>query len=341
MPDRQTLATHFLDANGWRNGTVTLLAGDASNRKYFRVRDVDGHPNAVLMDAPEDRGEDVRPFIDIANALIAQDLSAPQIYAQDIANGFLLLEDLGDDLFSTICARDGSQEPTLYRAATDVLIALHAAAPPQLETYTPTLMADLAAQSVDWYALGRETSKGSDKRAILKSAIEDALRPSADEFTVTILRDYHAQNLLWLPERNGPARVGLLDFQDAMIGHPTYDLVSLLQDARRDVSQQTQAATLDYFISESGFDPQHTRQAYAAMGIQRNLRILMVFARLSLHFGKMEYVDLIPRTWAHLQNNLAQPGFEALQDAVTQALPEPTETHLMELKEKCGTHPTR
>ena len=114
MPDRQTLATHFLNANGWRNGTVTLLAGDASNRKYFRVRDVDGHPNAVLMDAPEDRGEDVRPFIDIAKALIAQDLSAPQIYAQDIANGFLLLEDLGDDLFSTICARDGSQEPTLY-----------------------------------------------------------------------------------------------------------------------------------------------------------------------------------------------------------------------------------
>ncbi|MEL7211267.1 MAG: phosphotransferase [Pseudomonadota bacterium] len=341
MTDRGALAATFLSANGWGGGRVSLLAGDASNRKYFRVRDVPDKPNAVLMDAPEERGEDVRPFVKIADFLIRNELAAPAIYASDPNQGFLLLEDLGDDLFSTICAREPRQEASLYKAATDTLIALHKVTPPELKVYSPDLMADLATQSVDWYALGREGRVAPEKRAAVQVAMADALRPFKDEFSVAILRDYHAQNLLWLPHRKGSTRVGLLDFQDAMLGHPTYDLVSLLEDARRDVSPETQDATLAYFIRQSGRNPEKTRAAYAAMGAQRNLRILMVFTRLSLHFGKADYIDLIPRTWAHLQGNLAQPGFDALRVAVAEALPPPTEKHLTELKEKCGTHPTR
>ncbi len=341
MTDRSTLATQFLTSNGLGGGTVTLLAGDASNRKYFRVRDVPGQPDAVLMDAPKERGEDVEPFVKIADFLTAQNLSAPLIYAKHITHGFLLLEDLGDDLFSTVCADDPAREAALYQAATDALIALHKAPPPQLDPYAPALMADLAAQSVDWYALGHEGGVDPARRDAVSTAMQHALAPFAEDFTVTILRDYHAQNLLWLPTRDGPSRVGLLDFQDAMIGHPTYDLVSLLEDARRDVSPETQEATLAYFIDQTSRDPAETRAAYAAMGAQRNLRILMVFARLSLHFGKPDYVDLIPRTWAHLQRNLKQPGLATLREAVANALPEPTPSHLTELKEKCGTHPTR
>ncbi|WP_224824257.1 aminoglycoside phosphotransferase family protein [Cognatishimia sp. MH4019] len=341
MTDRSTLATQFLTSSGWGGGTLTLLAGDASNRKYFRLRDVPNKPDAVLMDAPEERGEDVQRFIKVADFLWSQNLSAPEIYAKDIPHGFLLLEDLGDDLFSTICLDGSSKETALYQAAADALIALHKAPPPTLDPYAPGLMAELAAQSVDWYALGREGGVDPAKRSAVLSRMEDALSAFSKDFTVTILRDYHAQNLIWLRDREGPARVGLLDFQDAMIGHPTYDLVSLLEDARRDVSPQTQEATLTYFIDQTGRDPVETRAAYATMGAQRNLRILMVFARLSLHFRKPDYVGLIPRVWAHLQGNLAQPGLEGLRDAVTDALPEPTSSHLTKLKEKCGTHPTR
>lgn len=341
MTDRTILANRFLDAAGWGGAEVSILAGDASNRKYFRVKGAIGKPDAVLMDAPQERGEDVRPFIKIATFLMENGLSAPRLYAQDVRNGYLLLEDLGDDLFSDVCTTNTEQEPALYQAATDALMALHNCVPPSLATYGPTLMAGLAADAADWYALGREGRVDAHLKSALGDAMDAALRPHAAQFKVTILRDYHAQNLLWLPDRAGPAKVGLLDFQDAMIGHPTYDLVSLLEDARRDVSAETQAATLAYFISETGSDPAEVRTAYAVMGAQRNLRILMVFARLSLHFGKPDYVDLIPRTWAHLQGNLQHPSLKAVRDAVTKTLPEPTPAHLSELKEKCGTHPTR
>ena len=341
MADRKALATAFLNVSGWRNAAVSILAGDASNRKYFRVRDVPGKPDAVLMDAPKERGEDVEPFLKMSRFLTESDLSAPRIYAKDTANGFLLIEDLGDDLFSTLCADAPEQEATLYRTAVDVLIAIHKTPPPPLETYAPALMADLGAQAVEWYALGREGRVSSEQHEALRGALQDVLDLFAADFSVTILRDYHAQNLLWLPDRQNAARVGLLDYQDAMIGHPTYDLVSLLEDARRDVSPKTQSAVLDYFIAQTGADPNLPRSAYNAMGAQRNLRILMVFARLSLHFGKPDYVDLIPRTWAHLQHNLTHPDLGTLKRIIDDVLPDPTPAHLSELKEKCGTHPTR
>ncbi len=155
-----------------------------------------------------------------------------------------------------------------------------------------------------------------------------------------VQRDYHAENLLWLPERDGAARVGLLDFQDAAAGHPAYDLVSLLEDARRDVTQATVAAAKAHYLALTGFDPAQFDLAYAAMGAQRNLRILGVFARLSLHFGKPGYVDLIPRVWDHLRTDLAHPSLAELRGLVQAALPDPSVAKLQELKDRCGTVPT-
>jgi hypothetical protein len=157
---------------------------------------------------------------------------------------------------------------------------------------------------------------------------------------VLALRDFHAENLVWLPDRAGVARVGLLDFQDAEAGHPAYDLVSLLKDARRDLAPGLEQEMIDRFLSRTGCDPERFAAAYAALGAQRNLRILGVFARLSMHFGKPHYVDLIPRVWAHLTASLRHPALAPLARRVADDLPEPTPDILASLKEQCATVPT-
>jgi len=158
------------------------------------------------------------------------------------------------------------------------------------------------------------------------------LAQHAADATVVIQRDYHAENLLWLPDRDGVARVGLLDFQDAMLGHPAYDLVSLLQDARRDVPAEIELSMTRRFIDRSGVDEHGFRTAYAVLGVQRNLRILGVFARLSLDYGKPHYVDLIPRVWAHLRRGVDHPAMAPVADLLLQTLPLPTADNLNRLK---------
>jgi len=157
---------------------------------------------------------------------------------------------------------------------------------------------------------------------------------------VLIQRDFHAENLLWLPNRTGVQRVGLLDFQDARTGHPAYDLVSLLKDARRDVPAKVERAMIARYVQNTNSDPRAFDAAYQLLGVQRNLRILGVFARLSLHFNKPHYVDLIPRTWAHLMQGLSHPALKKLRDQVLKDLPPPTPENLTVLKEKCASIPT-
>ncbi|MFT6104726.1 MAG: aminoglycoside/choline kinase family phosphotransferase [Paracoccaceae bacterium] len=330
----------FLSKCGWGNAQRAALAGDASNRRYERL--TRKNDRAVLMDAPPDKNEGIRPFIYIAQHLTALGLSAPQIMASDPQHGFLLLEDLGDDLFARLLLQHPEQEASLYQAATDVLLALHQAPlPTGLSCYTPELMAGLGTLAIDWYAhQGPPDPQNPDHRA-LRGALEEALSRHAADCSVLIQRDYHSENLLWLPDRTGPAQVGLLDFQDAMLGHPAYDLVSLLTDARRDVTPQTQTTALDYYITRSNQPDAPFRTAFATLSVQRNLRILGVFARLSLHSGKPHYIDLIPRVWTHLQAGLAHPDLTALRLIIKHSLPAPTPQLLQGLKDKCGTIPTR
>jgi aminoglycoside/choline kinase family phosphotransferase len=316
MPDRDAQIDAFLRRAGWSAARRRPLAGDASNRRYLRLLG-DAGATAVLMDAPPERGEDVRPFLTIARHLAGLGLSAPAVLAEDAAAGLLLLEDLGDGLFARL-ATDPATEAMLYLAAAETLAALHGAPPPDgLVRFTPDTMADLARLLFDWYAPG---AQGDEE---LVSLLREALARTAPEPTVLSLRDFHAENLIWLPDRAGPARVGLLDFQDAVIAHPAYDLVSLLHDARRDVGDATRAATIRRFLDLTGHEAAPFMAAAAALSAQRNLRILGVFARLAGRDGKTSYLRFLPRVWQNLNRDLDHPGLSRLRDAALRLLPPP------------------
>ena len=338
MADRLDLAKAFLNRTDWASAHSSLLAGDASNRKYFRLT-LPTQETAVLMDAPPDKGEDTRPFVAIAEYLGGLGLSAPRILAADDEAGFLLLEDLGDALFARVMIQDPALEQNLYEVATDVLVELHGHAPPAgLATYDPDIMADMAALAFDWYATGAD-APAQAARDQAHRMLREILTMVAPDAPVLIQRDYHAENLLWLPEREGIARVGLLDFQDAMRGHKAYDLVSLLQDARRDVPPAIETEIIDRYLAATGMNPEDFRTAYFVLGAQRNLRILGVFARLCLRDGKQGYIDLIPRVWSYLERDLAHPALAGLNTLIKHALPAPDPDKLRKLKEKCATIP--
>lgn len=336
MPDRQTNMTAFLAHSGWGSAKRNTIAGDASNRRYDRLTAANGE-TAVLMDAPPDKGEDIQPFTDIADYLLRSGLSAPRIFAQDAVNGFLILEDLGDDIYARVLECDPHMELDLYSAATDVLLHLHRQPVIDLAPYDAPLMAGLAANAFDWYQLGTTGRVDLDQRATFKAEMRNQLDPLDAHPRVVVQRDYHAENLLWLPSRNDVQRVGLLDFQDAMLCHPAYDLVSILQDARRDVSPDIEEAMIQRYCAarpDPGFE-----DAYARLGIQRNMRILFIFARLSMAFSKPHYVDYIPRVWAHIQRMLTKPGLGYLAQTINETLPAPTKPLLQRLKDQCGQHP--
>ncbi len=334
MTDRTTQANQFLSHSGWGQSARALLAGDASNRRYVRLTQPTGE-TAILMDAPPDRGEDVRPFVNIADYLGSNGFSAPKIYHQDPDQGFLLIEDLGDDLFARLIKADPASELRLYRAATDLLVDLHAAPPITLPLCDASWLTDMAGLVFEYYATGPADAATAQFRDLFFP-----LAAQLDEIEKTvILRDYHAENLLWLPDREGIARVGLLDFQDALLGHPAYDLVSVLQDARRDLSPALEAAMIDHYLTRSSLDAASFRTAYALLGAQRNLRILGVFARLCLRDGKTHYVDLIPRVWRYVMRNLAHPSLAPLAGLINTTLPPPSDDYLEHLKSRCATTP--
>lgn len=314
----------FLRAAGWGGAEVRPLAGDASFRRYERVWR--GNDRAVLMDAPPDK-EDVRPFLRVDRLLRRMGFSAPEVLAEDAAGGFLLLEDLGDDLF-TLLARDAALEAEIYAAAIDLLAALHRHHPadmPELAGLPPQDHALLAAgleTFLDWYwpaAFG--TPAGAAVRAGFLQPWRDLLeqvRPgdAAAAGDVLVMRDFHADNLLWLPGRSGPARVGLLDFQDAVLGHPAYDLVSLLDDVRRDVPRPLSESLRRRYLEVAGIAGDAAAQSrfeagYAIFGAQRNIRILGVFVRLWRRDGKARYLDYLPRVWAMLDLALRHPALAA------------------------------
>lgn len=329
--ERDTQLQAFLTLSGWAKAPRSTLAGDASNRRYDRL----DHPElgrAVLMDAPPSKGEDTRPFIKIATHLRNAGLSAPQIIARDTTHGFLIIEDLGDDLFARVLERDPAPEHTLYIAATDALKAAQDAAPPQdLHPYGAEAMAQTGRLAADWY-LKFTTPDAPDIGQELQDRLRALLTTHLTGPEVLVQRDYHAENLLWLPQRDGPARVGLLDFQDAMLGHPAYDLASLLKDARRDVDPVVQQACIDHFITQTGADPYAFKAAYAACSAQRNLRIVGVFARLCIRDGKPHYPDLLPRVWANLISDFEHPALQEFGTWVTNILPPPTPQIIARIK---------
>ena len=290
-------AAAFLAAHGWAGATVVPLAGDASFRRYFRVADAARH--AVLMDAPPPH-EDTHPFLAVAHWLSAHGFAAPAILAADRDLGLVLLEDFGDARMKEAIDADPAAETALYERAVDTLVDLrrHAAAP--VPPYDAAVLHREADLFVDWYcpAVGLDVAR-SGWTAAWDAVIHRALAAEP----VTVLRDYHAENLMVLSP-DGP--LGLLDFQDALAGHAAYDLVSLLQDARREVDPAVEDAMLARYRAATG-ESGAFRDAYHLLGAHRNAKILGIFTRLWRRDGKRRYPALCPRVWTYLERDLSQP----------------------------------
>jgi aminoglycoside/choline kinase family phosphotransferase len=303
-------APDFLAACGWEGARIEPLAGDASFRRYFRILHKDGR-RAVLMDAPPPH-EDPRPFVAVAEWLASIGLSAPELLARDLDQGLLLLGDFGDDRLRERLDVDAAREEELYTVATDVLVHLHRHPPMAgLPVHGLDQWLDELSLFTEWYAPAVGLSVDEDA---YRSAWREALAPVAADGLgpVTVLRDYHAENVMLVPGRTGVGQFGLLDFQDALAGHPAYDLASVLEDARRDVSPAIERAMIDRYL-ESTDDPVAFEAAYWALAAQRNTRILGVFVRLWKRDGKPGYRKFQPRMWGLLERDLAHPSLEPVR----------------------------
>jgi len=303
-------APAFLAANGWAGATILPLAGDASFRRYFRV--VDHGRTAVLMDAPPEQ-EDLAPFLAIAAHLGALGLSSPESYAVDRAGGLLLLEDFGDRLVGPLLRAGEEAETPIYRDAITLLARLaEQPVPVGLPAYDMAVMRREIGLFPEWYAPAVGLSLDLDGWTRAWDAV--LARVAAPTPRVLVLRDYHVDNIILL-DRDGLSRLGLLDFQDALAGHRGYDLVSLLQDARRDVSPRLEAEMLDAYAAEAGIaDVDGFRADYEILGAQRNTKILGIFTRLWKRDGKRTYLPMQPRVWGYLERNLAHPALAPVAD---------------------------
>ncbi len=345
--------TGFLEKAGWGQVQSSYLQGDASPRRYARL--ADGDRSALLMDAPRQPdgppvrdgkpysalvhlAEDARSVVAVADALQAAGLSAPDIYAYDLEHGFLLVEDLGDRVYGHEIA-EGRDPAELYGAAVEVLLALRQSPPGavldlpdgggvDLPIYDATAFAIEAELLLDWFwpALRSEAAPAI-MRAEFLELWGAQITFLAAQRRGWVLRDFHSPNLLWLPDREGIARVGVIDFQDAMRGPHAYDLVSLLQDARRDVAAELEADLLETYcrkceIADPSFERRRFQAAYAIAGAQRCTKILGIFARLAARDGKTGYLAHIPRVSAYLERNLAHDALKPLKDWYDQHLPQ-------------------
>lgn len=321
----------FLTATGWADAARVPLSGDASARAYQRLHR--GDERAILMDAPPDG--DTGRFVEVAHWLLARGYSAPQMLAEDAPRGLLLLEDLGDALIARLVAKDPGQEAPLYRAITDFLLDLRRHPPPEgLDRLDGARLGEMVTITAAWYPC-----RSQEEAALLPDLIRQVYEAHAREDLVMCLRDFHAENILWLPGRSGVARLGLLDFQDAVAAHPAYDLVSALQDARRAVPRDVERAEIRHYAGQIGLEQGRFEAVYALLGLQRSLRILGVFARLCKAAGKPHYVDLLPRSWGYIQRNLEHPALADLRAPMAAAYPAPDDEILQKLRAECGQHP--
>ena len=323
---RGDLRRSYLDGAGRADWRVLPLAGDASARRYFRLRQ--GESTCLLMDVDPASGLGVADFIRMQEWLASLGLSVPQIFDADADAGFVLIEDFGDDLFEVIVNDAEINEGDLYCAALEVLERISAAEPPGwLPGYDLPFVQQEVDICTDWYVPGA-AGGGSDLEAIVAGAFAKA---DAIE-RVCVLRDYHSQNLFWLPGRDELRRVGLIDFQDARIGHPVYDLVSLLGDARRDVGADAKARAADQHFAFFPGNREEFAFASAFWGAQRNLKILGIFARLCIRDQKPAYLELMPRVWRNLSEDLRHPELADLRCWVDKSLHPPTPDYLANLR---------
>jgi len=294
----------FISRAGWLNATIKPLTGDASARRYFRLTRDD--QSAILMDASQNL-ESVAPFIFIDEHLRQVGFRAPEILARDSVNGFLLLEDLGDNTFARLLEA-GHDPEELYRLAIEVLIALHqkpAAIPAGLRIYDPEKMLADIELFLEWRTPGLAEAAKEEFRGAWREVLPLAHAVPAS----LLLRDFHVANLMLIPGRSGVQPIGLLDFQDAYVGPVTYDLISLLEDARRDLAEDISEKMLAYYLKHfPDLDRNQFAISRALLAAQRHTRVLAIFERLSRRDAKHAYKELhSPRVERRLQNALRHP----------------------------------
>ena len=319
--ERETARRTFLASAGWTGAEILLLPPDASFRRYFRIHE-DGRA-AMLMDAPPQ--ENVRAFVQVAEHLTALGLRVPQVYSHDLQSGFGLLEDLGDDTFTRLLAA-GSDERILYRRAVEVLGVLQThpqATNIDVPRYDSALLVDEVLRLIDWYypdVRGEAAPAGIRREfADLWHAIFAALPPLAPTL---VLRDYHVDNLISVEAADGTTQCGLLDFQDAVIGSPAYDLMSLLEDARRDVPCALVEEMKQHYHHVVQTADRHAFELhFHALAAQRHCKVLGNFARLCRRDGKCAYLAHIPRVVGLLQRHLSTPLLQPLQRWLDTHLP--------------------
>lgn len=310
----------FIAASGRDHATITPLAQDASARQYFRVQQ--GAETTILMDAPPDKNPPQDSFVNIAQWLTTAGFSAPEILHSDIPAGFLLCEDLSDAVFSTEIDSGRLPNDVAFEAASDMLRRLHQCTPmPDLPIYTPNNMSRMAQPLFDFYQ--PDVSRDPQAESQFYTALETVLQKTWLGNPVTLLRDFHAGNLIWLPNREAHKRVGLLDFQDAAVGHVAYDLVSMLFDIRRKIDMDLAQDTIAKFAQKSNLPVTEFQAACAAQSAQRNLRILGIFSALASRQGKTGYLKWLPAVWNQLQRDLAHPALSDLQDIASNIIVSP------------------
>ncbi|MBY0563917.1 MAG: phosphotransferase [Hyphomonadaceae bacterium] len=340
---RSDALARLLAETGFAQAERAPLAGDASTRRYERLRL--GQRRAILMDAPKSAesapcppgatpdqrramgwnaaarlaASRVEAFVAVAGYLEQLGLAAPAVYGADCEAGYAVLEDLGDDLYARVIA-DGADEVALYEEAARVLAHVHANVPPSrvegvggvawpIQDYDALALEVNADLFIDWLPRAENVRIDDAARARWET-IRDALIVKALGFPRAFtIRDYHAENLLWLPEREGLQRVGLLDFQDAVRGWRGWDFSMLLHDARRDVSRAAHAAAIRAYLETTGADTQALEREIAVLGAINTMRILGRFAQLA-HDGKTRYAAFMPRMWGHLARTLDHPALE-------------------------------
>jgi len=332
--DRNALIADFLRAAGWGNANRSPLPGDASSRRYEKLN-LDGK-RAVLMDAAPQRSAggyaDIAKLADgrmvaftsICQALTQRGFSAPKIIAADLDAGLLLSEDLGDSLVARVLEGEPALEREIYMAAMETLGAIYRSsfsrAQPSfgqvwdIRDYDAQALqaeVDLMAQ---WYLPYKDIVLTPDQKARWAEIWKGIFKSLTKHAPGLVLRDFHAENIFWLPEREATSAIGLIDFQDALLGHPAYDVVSLIEDARRDVDSDLAAPLIERFCAAAKIENDDSfAAAYAAIGAQRNAKILGIFVRLARRDNKPAYLDLLPRVEAHFAGNLAHPVMAGLR----------------------------
>jgi tRNA threonylcarbamoyl adenosine modification protein YjeE len=342
----------FLDEAGYTEAKRQRMAGDASTRSYARLIRDDGV--VILMNSPRrpdgpaiydgqsysaavHLAEDVKPFVAIAGGLRARGFSAPSIHHADLDAGFLITEDFG----STGFVEGDPPQPIAerYEAAVDMLAALHRQALPEVLPLAPQISYPMPAFDTDallveiglmleWYLPDRGVEPTSNMRAEFVTMWRELLSKPAQAPKTWVMRDFHSPNLIWLDERSGTSRVGIIDFQDAVLGPAAYDLVSLLQDARIDVPEALELALLTRYIkarraADDTFDPAGFAELYVIMSAQRNTRLLGTFARLNRRDGKPQYLRHQPRIWTYLSRSLAHPALSRIRQWYSAHVPPP------------------